>query len=294
MMSQVVFEVPGNTDTAMVANDNVLNIIVPGVETNATFGSGTCAFVWDITNNQSQYVEPGKYYIKIEEADEFGHVNVIIKEILVVRIEKYIELKVYNSAGELVRTIREINKPVPNIADLSAVGDIIVIEKNGVPVNIKYGSNLTDYLQWDGKNEDGVVVSSGNYEIQLSVKTEQGNITYASKTVVLLREDKTYLAGLEIWPNPFTNESVSGSVVFRWTCVTAGETGDAYIRIYNIAGELVKQINTTLEAGLAAWDLRTGSYEHVGTGIYIAVITTKNEQGYTDIKVQKLAVVSYE
>jgi hypothetical protein len=173
------------------------------------------------------------------------------------------------------------------------MGDTIIIENNGAPVKIPYGT--TDFLQWDGKNEEGKIVSSGNYELQLSVKTAQGNITHASKTIVVLREDKTYLAALEAWPNPFTKDSGVDFITFRWACVTAGETGDAYIRVYNVAGELVKQIRTTLEAGSAFWNLRAeATLEHMSRGIYVVVINTKNEQGYTDMKMQKLVIVSYE
>jgi hypothetical protein len=127
MLTEALLEVPGNTQNAIVANDNVLHIIVPGVENQGTLGQGSTTYTWDITNEQSQFVAPGKYYIKIEETDEYGHVNVVVKDILVVRVEQYIELKVFNAAGELVRTIREINKPVPSIADLSEMGDTIII-----------------------------------------------------------------------------------------------------------------------------------------------------------------------
>lgn len=293
MLSGVILGVPGNITATVVGNDNILNIYIPGVETPLTLGNGGTNFVWDITNNQSQFVNPGKYYIKVEETDEFGHVNVVIKDILVVRVEQYIELKVYNSAGELVRTIRDTASAVPELADLSSMGDIVIIENNGTPVNVKYGSNPGDFVQWDGKNEDGQVVAAGNYELQLSVKSEQGSITHTSKSVVVLREDKTYLDTFEIWPNPYTEDAGSNPIIFNWSCKTAGETGEVYIRVYNVAGELVKQIKTKLETATAAWDLKAG-LEHVSRGIYVAVISSVNEQGYRDMKVQKLAVVSYE
>jgi flagellar hook assembly protein FlgD len=293
MLSSVILDVPGNSTAAMVANGNVLNIYVPGVETPLSLGMGGTTFTWDVTNAQAQFVTPGKYYIKIEEQDEYGHINVVIKDVLVVRIEQYIELKVFNSAGELVRTIRETNKPLPPAADLSAIGDLLIIEKNGAPVNIKYGTGATDYIQWDGKNEDGKVVSSGNYELQLSVKSETGAVTNAAKTVMLLREDKTFLADFSGMPSPYTADSGVDYITFKWSCKTAGETGYVYIRVYNVAGELVAQIRTKLEASSAIWDLQAGSDGHVSRGFYAAVITAKNKDGYTDVKTTKLAIISY-
>lgn len=294
-MTDVNLVIPGATPGEnVVGTGNVVELRVPGVEIPATLGMGGTVFTWDLTNAQSQEVDPGKYYIKTEVTDEYGHVNVIIKDVMVVRIEEYIELKIYNSAGELVRTIRQTGVPVPDMADLSYMGDIIVIEKNGSAVGIKYGPTMSESLPWDGKTEEGKVVSSGNYELQLTVKTETGNITGASKTVVVLREDKTYLEKLEIWPNPFTMITFPAQVSFNWTCLTAGETGDAYVRVFNVAGELVWQARAALEAGTVAWNLRTASGEHISRGFYFCVIITKNAQGYTDMKTQKMAVLSYE
>jgi hypothetical protein len=295
MLTGVQLDVPGNTGEAIVtANDNVLHIYLDGVETPATMGMGGTMFTWDIMNAQSQFVDPGEYYIKVEEQDEYGHINVVVKGVLVVRVEQYIELKVFNAAGELVRTIRETNKTLPPSADLGGVGDLLIIEKNGAPVNIKYGSNPGDYLQWDGKTEDGKVVSSGNYELQLTVKNQSGNVTRATMTVVVLREDKTYLADFKVMPSPFKEGPGVDHITFAWTCLTAGETGDAYVRVYNVAGELVFQIRTKLEALSASWDLKKGQAGHISRGFYVAVINTKNEEGYMDTKTTKFAVVGYQ
>jgi flagellar hook assembly protein FlgD len=293
-ITDLTLSVPGQPDASIVANDGQVNINVPGVEIPSTLGSGGTVFVWQVTNEQEQFVTPGKYYIKTEVIDEFGHVNVIIHDILVVRIEHYIELKVFNSAGEVIRTVRETSKPVPEIADLSGVGDIIVMEKNGVPVNIKYGSNMGDYIQWDGMNEDGKTVSSGNYELQLTVKNSAGNTTHASKTVVLLREDKTYLDKFEAWPNPYDENSPAAGITINWTFQTTGETGEVLIRIYNVAGEIVREMKSKLENMSVTWDLRTSSMEHVSRGIYVIVMEGKNEQGYVEYKTVKAAVVGYK
>ena len=296
MMTGVSMEIPGNTGTAyIVGNDNKLRIFVAGLSTPDSLGNtiGGTMFAWDVTNSQEQFVEPGNYYIKVEEQDEYGHINVVVKDVEVVRTESYIELKVYNGAGELVRTIRETDKPLPLTADLSGMGDLIIVEKNGTPINVKYGTGATDYIQWDGKNDNGTVVSSGNYELQLTVETPAGNVTRAAKTVILLREDKTYIKDFKASPSPYSKDSGVDHITFAWTCLTAGETGGVYIRVYNVAGEIVKEIKTTLQAGAATWDLKEGMEGHVSRGFYIAVINATNAQGYMDTKTTKLAVISY-
>lgn len=294
MMTEMSLTIPGNPDSNVVGSGNVVNLTVPGVETWSTVGAGSTTFTWNLTNNQSQEVTPGKYFIKTEVKDEYGHTNVIIKDVLVVRIEEYIELKIYNTAGEVVRLIRDLTSPVPVLADLGPMDDVISFEQGGVPAQIKYGTGASQYLNWDGKNSDGKLVTAGNYELQLLVKKADGTVSKATKTVIVLRDDKKYLDTLEVWPNPYTQDSGVSQVVFNWSLLTAAENGQAYIRIYNKAGELVFTIKTYIQAGTASWNLRTTTGERASRGVYNCVLTAKNDQGYNDLKSVKLAIISFD
>ncbi len=295
MFTSVNLIVPGSDDNTVIGYDKDLGIFVPGVETYATKGSGGTLFNWDITNNQSQYVKPGKYFIKIEESDGFGHINVIIKEITVIRVDEYIELKIYNTAGEVVRVIRAEGKPMPAVADLGSMGEVLFIKSDGTPANIKYGSNSGEYIEWDGKNSEGKAVAPGNYEIKLTVKPATGSETSSVKTVTLLREDKKYLESFEVWPNPVNldTEVLNSGVKFNWTCSLAGETGTVYVRVYNIAAELVWEKRARLEDKSVSWNMRTRTNEYAARGYYTCIISAKNREGFMETKTVKMAVVGY-
>jgi flagellar hook assembly protein FlgD len=293
MFTNVLIDVPGNTDNSVIGNDKILNIIIPGVEIPATLGQGYTTFYWNETNAQAQVVDPGVYYIKVQETDAYGHVNVVIKEITVVISEQYVQMTIFNSAGEIVKVVTDYAAAIPSNIDLSGIGDTLIIQKTGPPMQLKYDS-AGDFLTWDGKNDQGLVVSSGDYEVQVTIKTAQGITISATKTVILLREDKLYLDKFEVWPNPFTAASGTNSILFKWTTQDAGETGDVTIRVYNIAGDLAKEIKSTIQAGSYSWNLLTSANNLISRGLYVAVLYSKNDQGYTQIKTVKFAVASYK
>jgi hypothetical protein len=115
----------------------------------------------------------------------------------------------------------------------------------------------------------------------------------SAKTVVLLREQKDYLKNLKILPNPYGMDAGFNPVVFRWDCGT--ETGSAVLKIYNVAGELVKTLRARLEdpAGIA-WDTYVKTGERAGRGIYVCVLETRNSGGYINRKTERLAIAGLE
>jgi hypothetical protein len=129
--------------------------------------------------------------------------------------------------------------------------------------------------------------------VRISVKTPQSTVS-ANKTIVVLSEDKKFLDKFSIWPDPFTAASGTDNIIFNWSTLAAGETGDVIIRMYNIAGELVKEARTTIQAGSYTWNLRALTNEHMSRGVYICVLYAKNSQGYTETKVTKFAITSYK
>jgi hypothetical protein len=290
LMSGVELYANGVTNPATVSGDVPLEIYLPGVQTPATKSTGLPAsFMWTAINAQSQNVAPGKYYIKVEQTDDYGHVTSFIKDITVLNAVEYVELNIFNSSGEIVRSIRKTG-PVINSKITLSMEDVITIGNNGTPVNIKYGNTAADYIQWDGRNQEGRVVSSGSYEVQVIVQTLKG-MTMSSQSVVVLREEKNYLASLLILPNPYNIVNEYNPVVFKWTVKTGAETGSAYVKIYNLAGELVKTLKGKIEdAGGLTWDTYITPFQRAGTGLYICVLETRNSAGYINRQTAKLAL----
>lgn len=285
--------------TNNVATSQMMRLYFPGTETPDTVGLGYSDFYWYVDNDASQMLNSGLYYMKFEQKDEYGHSNIMIEEIHVIRVEEYVELNIFNSGGELVRKVREYRTPSSQRVSL-AIKDILVIEKDGSMISIPYGTGVNDLIKWDGLNNLGKAVSSGTYEIQVVVKTADNKYIEATKTVVILNEGKKYLDDIKIIPNPYTAQDKKDGreLVITWSAGTANN-GETTVKIYNMAGELVKSFNAEMQIsfmgintgmGGVSWNMRTASNDYIASGYYLVVVETKNDEGYIDRKVEKLAI----
>jgi len=270
-----------------------LDIYLRGVETEQTEGTGGTIFTWKAINDQSQLIDQGVYYIKVETLDPYGHTSTFIKDITVVRLEEYIELNIYNNAGEIVRTIRQKKTGLTPSVKLDLL-DTIYLSKTQNNILIQYGPGVGENIIWDGMNQGGELVTNGIYEIQVVLKTKEGTMLEASKTVVILREDKLYFDTVKAFPNPATTAlDKFPYITFGWT-LQGAETGIITIKIYNIAGEIVKHMTGDLAAGSLQWDMKTDNGKYVARGIYICVIEGKNTEGYRDMRILKVGILGQE
>ena len=285
MMTGAFLYYNGTVDPSLMTAEMPLLIGLPGVETPGTLGDGGTFFEWHAINNQGQPVLPGIYYIKVEMKDGYGHVNVVTKEILFLRTADYLDFNVFNSAGELVRSIR-IYDPTADTVKLN-IDDLLIIEKGGSSLNIEYGAG--GYLQWDGKNSHGKTVNSGTYELQVIMKKPDGTRVEASKTVIILNQGfDSFLADVKAFPNPFNGEK-SETMRFDWQ--GSSGTGQVKIRIFDVSGAIVAMINAGIEDGYVDWNVKTPRGRSIAPGIYMAVIEAENGEGYTERKLVKIAVL---
>jgi flagellar hook assembly protein FlgD len=130
-----------------------------------------------------------------------------------------------------------------------------------------FGSQTGDFMLWDGKNNSGISVSSGVYEMQIVVKTESLLAVVASKSVTVLENNDVFIGEIKALPNPYMGSG--NGIEFRWT---SNETGNMSITIFNMSGELIRILNTKLENGSMKWDTATASGNLVSNGLYIAVL----------------------
>ena len=284
--------VSGVTTTAFNPDTGKLELLFSGIQTTDQYGGGpdqSSSFLWDGYSDSGQEVSPGLYYIKVSTTDTFGHVTTHIQTIQVLKMEEYARINIYNSAGELVRRLEVDN--VASTAINLAVDDVIQVGKNAPPISLQYAAGAS--IPWDGLNSDGRTVDSGIYEIQVELKTDQGFKIMASKTVTILNAGSGGIIQEEkIYPNPMmvTDGSASGYATIKW--LTAS-TGEADIQIYNMAGELIRGIKTSITAGMSGiqWDLKTDGGRRVAGGAYVVVIHLKKDSGEHEIKKIKMAVV---
>jgi len=272
-------------------SDGTLQFSLPGLRGPGQENGTGMTFTWNGTTNANQVVAPGNYYIKVSTTDTYGHVDTKIEDLQILYIQEYVDVNIFNSAGELVRRLQA---PYNGTSVVSlGVDDVLQVGKDMSNIIIGYAPGNSNSMQWDGKNREGETVSSGTYEIQVVIQTSQGTRIMASKTVVVLDAAVTdIISEIKLKPNPVVvTDSASKKVVFQWA---ASGDGTAVIHIFNKTGELVRIINSTLADGVAgiSWDLTTSSGNDVSSGIYVCVIRAVQDSGGTQTKIIKMAVIN--
>ena len=94
-LSQQILNIDLLTSPTITSLDGVVYVEVHGQQIAA----------WDGTNKNDDPVTNGKYYIKVDNIDPFGVVNSVSETVMVSRTIVKIEVKIYNEAGEVVRTL---------------------------------------------------------------------------------------------------------------------------------------------------------------------------------------------
>ncbi|MEI7641169.1 MAG: hypothetical protein WCJ46_06645 [bacterium] len=262
-------------------------IYVPGINTPDQPAGAGSTFIWTGANDNAQDIAAGHYYILISVKDSYGHTDILNRDVTLLKNDTYVQISIYSSSGELVRRIKENTSVTGTLTSLAQ--DTIFLDKNGTTIPLKYGSDATDYMNWDGRNEQGITVSNGAYIVQIEAKTETG-ITILSKTVTILTEKSaSTLNDIKIFPNPFILSNKTTSVVFAWT---GAPDGDVSVKLFNYAGELVNTVYGKGTTGFAQWNGKSTSLGKISSGIYTAVFTAEKPNGQMEIKIEKFAVIA--
>jgi len=291
-----LYDASGNSTNVIVPGSlpNELSIAVPGIQTPESQNKNqTVSFLWDGTNDAGQDVENGVYYIKETTTDTFGHTEVITKPVTAINSSQYAEINIYNSAGEIVDTII-------GPYDGSSALSLNLINSSGNSNNSTYpvgqgvltmmiNYTASNSLPWYGTDSQNNYVSSGVYEVQLVVKTNQGLKVVSSKTVTLLAlgPQGGLMDGLKAYPNPYAGTSPA-QITIAWT---SGTSGAVRIKIYNIAGELVRILTGDLNTGYINWDLRATGGQKASNGTYICVVEGTDSNQDQKTKIIKVSVI---
>jgi flagellar hook assembly protein FlgD len=265
---------------------NALTILLPNVETPDQQKTSGSTFSWDGTNSGGQDVANGAYYIKETTTDPYGHTDIITKPITVINSSQYVQVNIFNSAGELVATMSEPNPTGEQM--VLQVNNVVSVGSEAQPIGIAYTTSGASFITWDGKNSQGDYVESGVYEVQMVVKTEQGQSVVASKSVTILDEGAADVLGtVKSLPNPYTG---NGTTPLKFTWQPSAD-GTIKIKIYNIAGELVRTLVGDLGAAAINWDLKGVGGQSVSSGTYICVVEGVDNNGNKKTKIVKIAAI---
>jgi hypothetical protein len=86
------------------------------------------------------------------------------------------------------------------------------------------------------------------------------------------------LDAVKIYPNPYAPSSVSGVMHFD------NMPPYARVKIYTFLGELVKEFSADVN-GMASWDGKNSSGRKAASGVYIALLKTRDKGSAKMVKV---------
>jgi len=231
---------------------------------------------WDGSDNSGNPVTNGTYEIKVDSVSPLGVVTSVDQQAIVDRHIATITANVYNSSGELVRTLyyttgQGTNAQMTNVSLSANVMHLGSTSNSGTPllqifVNTS-GTPVT--LSWDGTNNTGTDVTSGTYSVQLHWDDGNGQTTDITRSVVVMTGgvSGTVIAEPNVLePDSTLTTTFNGSGIANAWMLNA--------KVYTIAGELVRSIPGTPGNASTQWTA-TG----MASGVYIAAVEVRDASG---------------
>ncbi len=238
--------------------------------------NGVLISTWDGSDNSGNPVTNGTYSIKVDSVSQTGVVTSVQQQAIVDRHLTNITANIYNSAGELIRTLlytvgEGTNAQMMNVnlsANVMTLGSNttgnapllkILVNTSGAPVT----------LTWDGTGNTGTNVTSGTYTVQLHWDNGEGQTTDITRSVVVISEgvSGTVLAEPNVLePGTTLTTMLNGTGITNAWMLSA--------KVYTIAGELVTSIPGMPGVATNQWTA-TG----MASGIYIVAVEVQDSNG---------------
>jgi len=231
---------------------------------------------WDGTNNTGDPVSNGDYYVQVTNTDSYGTVSNVSEIVKVNRSLAKIEVDIYNEAGEVVRHLYAYvddpgNMPMGNVAlSTQVIQPTVQGAANGTnQVVLNFPNGLT--LTWDGKGDNGQIVTNGQYELAIHWTDGNGGEEVITKDISVERGNHPVTDGnVFVAPNIIKGQmSVSAQVnsATPYTLTAA---------LYDTAGERVKPSRTgMMGSNNVPLDL-TG----LASGLYFVVVDLTDNAGH--------------
>jgi hypothetical protein len=149
-----------------------------------------------------------------------------------------------------------------------------------ITITISYGTNDVSgfnesklaLARYDSGNLRWIPITSSADTVNKKVSSTTNHL---SKFAVFQPAVAANLDKVKAYPNPF-NPS-------RGTLTIGNLTTTANIKIYDVAGELIRKVDYLSEDGKAAWDGKNDNGNTVASGVYI--IYVGNSQGKKNLKI---------
>jgi uncharacterized repeat protein (TIGR01451 family) len=239
---------------------------------------------WDGTNWSGDPAPNGIYHVKVDNVDTMGSVTTATQQAIVSRSIHRTEVTIYNSAGEAVRHLYEVlSDPGPDgLSGVTLTSAVIQPGAQGGTIPTQLGVLLSGgtTVIWDGRSDNGSVVTTGQYFVEVHVADGQGGdqqITHA----VLVDGDKGQMGAGVVTAMPNALSATAPTAIFNAT--GAGVT-TLKVRIYTTAGELVED-QLQGPSGVVSW-----TPDNIASGLYLAVVEVSDAKGLLSTKVLKISV----
>jgi flagellar hook assembly protein FlgD len=232
---------------------------------------------WDGTNQGGDPVSNGEYYVKVDNVDPFGVVNSVSQMVKVNRSIAKVQVQIYNEAGEIVRHLYSyVNDPSgAPMTSMSLSSSVIKPTADTTPdgagtnvVNITTPNGVT--LVWDGRGDNGAVVTNGRYEVAVYYTDGKGG-QEAITQAVTVESTNTPSGYTEIYAAP---NVLKAGVTTTTVKVKTGMSLTVGVKLYDVAGELVKTLQGQAGADQAALDAGD-----LASGLYFAIVDLTDAQG---------------
>jgi len=181
------------------------------------------------------------------------------------------------SSGKIIKTIGETNDRVDSLGNFSDLRKALVFEKKSVGV--------PDSIQWDGKDDNGIVVPDGPYTVSLVAWDDNGNynLDYQSCMTVVVDSKKPQVSVRSLEPSMILSPDGDGSkdtLAFRNT----GSVESGWkIEIADAAGGIVRTEEYKERSAPRdfAWDGTADNGTRVPNGTYSLKLSAKDEASNT-------------
>lgn len=231
---------------------------------------------WTGTASNGQKVKAGNYTVQVILNDSFEHVSTLNTSLLVMRADSRYKITIYNSAGEEIKHIfvADSGKPMTGLGLSSR--NITV----GNKLTISFNSSSSAI--WDLTNDWGMLVSPGNYRIQMAKTSQSGSEIVFTDEISVVGLFKDIFNSIKVFPNPVSASDVSVKIKFPQISTGTKITAN----FYTLAGESLDSLDNSVNSNEIEWSVVDKS-----SGIYIIIVKGTDSQGNQTRKELKIAII---
>jgi hypothetical protein len=240
------------------------------------------AYMWNGANDNGQQVDSGIYYVKVATWNSSGVETDFIHAVTVIALGNQFTLKVFNSAGELVRNLWVATYNGLPPSELTVVGPSALAFG---PAGNQFTFNIGPATKtWDGLNDQGQRVASGVYTVQLGYEASGSAVNVAALNVTVINAGGSVLAGAFVAPNPVQ----PGQDLVTVVCPNAPAGSQIVGRLYDVAGELVLTASSGAQPGKLTFNF---GGRQVAGGTYIVALYGQAPWGQGERRTVRFVVI---